>query len=223
MGNKKLSPSAKEISQEPESKNIHHFVGASLYKKNSLPITYPSPAQFVLPDHHYQQHNALTAQTSVPAIIQYPCYVAVPSYLSSAGIISQESGNVHNLTDLQKRAIEVTGIPLINFNLNSAINPPSSRGLNVVDSGPPRTSDHNAKFVNPIESLGKNGGRSDQVSPSMCTCCTVCCNDGRLQTSDPLRTLSLPLDEGTLRYTNIHNDQLLVSQHQQMQLFQQLR
>jgi len=106
--------------------NISQYVGASLIKQNSFSDSYPYPYISTTPQ-HLPQHVYARPQLSLPGPSGHP----FQGPLSTFPVNQQQhygttcapvgSRNLDNLTDLQKRALEVTGFPLINYNANNYV------------------------------------------------------------------------------------------------------
>ena len=113
------------LAKESVAKDVNHYVGASLYKQKSLPHYNSSQTSLpTLPKHQHYQHVALASHTSLPAHLQpfnHDSMEFLPNsqYFQPYIPTIEPPYTVHSLTDLQRRAMEVTGLPLINFNINN--------------------------------------------------------------------------------------------------------
>lgn len=110
-------------SEEFAPKDIHHYVGASLlYKQNSLSHYYGY--QMPTSSCYDQYHANLRPHGSLPGPLRNrlkgPITIFPWQQQEFSTCYRNKPTNQHTgLTDLQKRALEVTGFPLINFNANN--------------------------------------------------------------------------------------------------------
>ena len=119
-----------KLEEKPVRQDVSKYVGASLIKQHSFSDSKPNyqlhaPVSPHLPQ---SQHLFLRPQQSLPEstsnsfwqtpILIFP-WKQIYSNQIQQNFTNASSASENNLTDSQKRALELTGAPLINFNANA--------------------------------------------------------------------------------------------------------
>ena len=147
--------------------DVSQYVGASLIKQHSYSDSIPT-YQFlssVSPYLPQPQHVFLRPQLSLPesathTFLQTPILIFpwkhIPSTHNQRNISQSPSIGENILTDSQKRALELTGVPLINYNANTYVSTNSQQK-------------HNLSIH-----MVKTNTDNKQLELPFCNCCTIC-------------------------------------------------
>ena len=119
-----------KLDEKPVRQDVSKYVGASLIKQHSYSDSKPNYQLHapVTPHLPQPQHLFLRPQQSLPEstsnsfwqtpIVIFP-WKQIYSNQIQQNFTNASSASENNLTDSQKRALELTGAPLINFNANA--------------------------------------------------------------------------------------------------------